>query len=105
MNPQSTYYARIKLCESSNPATPGQFATTIDIQGKRMATDVDIAASAGGVGKPLDLVFNDIRPENGVLAIRFWHRFSGEAMVQAIEIGPSRSAPGGKPVSFQFPPK
>ena len=34
VNPQSTYYARIKLCQPTAPSTPGQFATTIDIQGK-----------------------------------------------------------------------
>ena len=67
-----------------------------------MAKDVDIAATAGGLGKAADLVFNDIKPENGVIAIRFWHRTSGEAMVQAIEIGPGRCDPGAKPVSLQF---
>ena len=31
---------------------------------------------------------------HGVIALRFWNRFSGEAMVQAIEIGPGRGEPG-----------
>jgi hypothetical protein len=76
--------------------------TTIDIQGRTVAADVDIAATAGGQGKAADLVFDEIPPEHGVIAIRFWNRFSGEAMVQAPEIGPGRSSdPGDKPVSFQ----
>ena len=103
VDPKLTYYARIKLCQPNAPAKPGGFATSIDIQGKPVANDVDIAATAGGLGKAVDLMFNDIRPEHGVIAIRFWHRAAGEAMVQAIEIGPGKSDPGAKPVSFQFP--
>ena len=53
------------------------------------------------VGKAVDLVFNDIRPEHGIIAIRFWNRFSGEAMVQAIEIGPGQGTPGAKPVPYR----
>ena len=70
-----------------------------------MAADVDIAATAGGLGKAVDLVFNDIKPQNGVIAIRFWNRMSGEAMVQAIEIGPGQSEPGAKPVQVAVLPK
>ncbi len=66
-----------------------------------MAADGDIAATAGGRGKAVDLVFNDLMPEHGVIAIRFWNRFSGDAMVQAIEIGPGHAEPGAKPVTFQ----
>jgi hypothetical protein len=104
VDPKSTYHARVKLCQADAPSAPGKLATTIDIQGKTVAADVDIAATAGGLGKAADMVFNNIKPENGVIAIRFWNRFSGEAMVQAIEIGPGRSKPGAKPVSSQ-PPK
>ena len=39
--------------------------------GKPVAVDMDIAATAGGLGKAADLVFNDIRPQHGVIAIRF----------------------------------
>jgi len=39
----------------------------------------------------------------GVIAIRFWNRFSGEAMVQAIEIAPADGAPAIRPVSAQRP--
>jgi hypothetical protein len=91
VRPQSTYYARIKLCQSEAAPKPGEYATTIDIQGQRRATDIDVAAKAGGLGKPLDLVFNDIQPQHGVIAIRLWNRATGQAAVQAIEIGPGQA--------------
>ena len=36
---------------------------------------MDIAATAGGLGQAADLVFNDIRPQHGVIAIRFTAAF------------------------------
>lgn len=104
VDPKQTYHVRIKLCQADAPSAPGMLATSIDIQGKPAAVDVDIAATAGGQGKPADLVFNDVKPQNGVLAIRFWNRHGGEAMVQAIEIGPGQSEPGAKPVQAAIPP-
>ncbi len=65
---------------------------------------MDIAATAGGLGKAVDLVFNDIRPQHGVIAIRFQGTVSTIAMIQAIEVGPGPSAAGAKPVAFPFPP-
>jgi hypothetical protein len=103
VDPKLSHHVRIKLCQVDAPAAPGKLATTIDIQGKTVATDVDIAATAGGLGKAVDLVFNDVKPRNGVLAIRFWNRHAGEAMVQAIEIGPGQSEPGAKPVQAAVP--
>lgn len=98
VDPKRTYHVRIKLCQADVPAAPGKLATSIDIQGKPVAADVDIAATAGGLGKAVDLVFNDVEPKNGVIAIRFRNGFGGEAMVQAIEIGPGRSEGGARPV-------
>ncbi len=88
VNPRLTYRARIKLCQAKASAKPGTFATTIEIQGKPVAREVDVAVAAGGTGKAYDLTFLDIRPENGVIAIRFLNPGTGEAMVQAIEIDP-----------------
>jgi hypothetical protein len=104
VDPKLTHYARIKLCQVDAPAAPNKLATSIDIQGKTAAQDVDIAATAGGQGKAVDLVFNDIKPQNGVIAIRFSNRHDGEAIVQAIEIGPGQSEPGAKPVQAALPP-
>ena len=69
-----------------------------------MLSELDIAATAGGLGKAVDLVFNDIRPKHGVIAIHF-HGSSGTiAMIQAIEVGPGPGGTGAKPVAFVFPP-
>jgi hypothetical protein len=99
--PTETYHARLKFCQREQPAKPGGYATSVEILGREVAHDMDIAATAGGLGRAVDLVFNDIRPQHGVLAIRFWNRFGGEAMIQAIEIGPGTSPAGAKPVAFQ----
>ena len=48
-------------------------------------------------------IFNGIRPEHGMLALRFWNRFGGEAMVQAVEIGPGDSELGAQPVKAVVP--
>ncbi len=103
MLPTQTYHVRLKFCQTQQPAKPGGYATNIDILGKPVVRDMDIAATAGGLGRAVDLVFNDIRPKNGVISIRFWHRQSGEAMIQAIEVGPGSSPAGAKPVQFRFP--
>ena len=65
---------------------------------------MDIAATAGGLGKAVDLVFNHIRPKHGVIALRFQGTVSTIAMIQAIEVGPGPGAAGAKPVAFPFPP-
>lgn len=103
VNPKLTYSVRIKLCQTAKPSKPGELATTIDLQGKTVAKDVDIAATAGGLNKAVDLVFNDVRPEHGIIAVRFWHRFAGTASVQAIELLPGPTQPGAKPVQYKFP--
>ena len=101
VNPKPAYSVRIKLCQTAALSAPGNSATSIAIQGKTVAADVDIAATAGGLSKAADLVFNDVRPEHGVIAIRFWHSAAGQAMVQAIEVAPGPSTPGAKPVTLE----
>jgi hypothetical protein len=91
VDPRLTYQARIKLCQAEAAAIPGHFATTIEIQGKPEAINVNVADAAGGPGRAYDLTYNDIRPENGLIAIRFSNPGGGEAMVQAIEITPGRN--------------
>jgi hypothetical protein len=102
--PQQTYHAKLKFCQADRPIKPGGLATSIDILGKTVVRDMDIAATAGGLGKAVDVVFDDLRPSHGVISIRFWNRFSGNAMVQAIEIGPGRIPAGAVPVEFRAAP-
>jgi len=93
----------MKFCQTEPAPKPGEYATNIEIQGDPVVSDLDVAATAAGLNKAVDLVFNDVRPKHGVIAIRFRHRDKGNAMVQAIEIGPGATAAGARPVSFQFP--
>ncbi len=102
--PEQTYHVRLKFCQARKPSKPGGYVTNVEIGGKPVAVDMDIAATAGGLGKAVNLVFNDIRPEHGVIAIRFQGTVSTIAMIQAIEVGPGLSAAGAKPVAFAFPP-
>ena len=62
---------------------------------------MDITATGGGVNKAADLVFDDIRPSHGVIAIRFIGRAGKEAMIQAIEVGPGPGGKGAKPAVFR----
>jgi hypothetical protein len=101
--PTQTYHVRLKFCQTEQPAKPGGYATSIDVLGEHAVSDMDIAATAGGLGKAVDLVLNDIRPKNGVISIRLWNRFSGEAMIQAIEVGPGASPAGAKPAQLHLP--
>ncbi len=102
--PTLTYHVLLKFCQTAQPAQPGGYATNIELQGQQVVTDMDIAATAGGLGRPVDLVFNGVRPQHGVIAIRFRHRFVGDALIQAIEVGPGGCPPGVKPITFRFPP-
>jgi hypothetical protein len=48
----------------------------------------------------VDLVFNDIEPESGVISVRFVGPPGGEAVCQALEVGPGDGGPGAKPVQL-----
>jgi hypothetical protein len=57
-------------------------------------------------GSPeVDLIFNDVRPEHGTIAVRFFCRLAGNAMVQAIEVGPGSASGGAKPVPVGSRPR
>ena len=88
VDPQTQYRIRIKFCQVADSDLPEKQAITIDLQGRTVQTDLDVAEYIGGLGRSLDLVYNGIPAEHGVIAIRFWNRHGGEAMVQAIEIEP-----------------
>ncbi len=99
-----TYHARLKFLESRTGDVK-QRAMTVWINGREVVAGFDIAGTAAaaakaasGLGRPVDLVFNDIAPVNGVISIRFAGTFGGEAIVQAIEIGPGDGGKGAAPV-------
>jgi hypothetical protein len=67
----------------------------ISVNGNKVVKKLDVTAMAGGTNKAIDLFFNDIKPNNGVIEIHFegltydeaGSTRSGEAFVQALEIG------------------
>jgi len=114
-----TYHARLKLAEVRN-VEPKARAMNVAINGVEKVARLDIAATAAGearftqhpgdsyglwsgVGRAVDLVFNDIQPKNGVISIQFTGVNGAEAIVQAIEIGPGKTAEGAKPIQVEFP--
>ncbi len=78
----------------------------ICLNGREVVRNLNVAATAGGSNQAVDLIFNDVAPENGVLVIRFTsvrvavgdQTMRGEAFVQAIEVGPGSGGRGAKPV-------
>ncbi|MBN2577464.1 MAG: hypothetical protein JXB10_00545 [Pirellulales bacterium] len=105
VSPSATYHVRIKFAEARTDDRPGQFATSIAIQGEDVVKDMDVAATAGGYDRAVDLVFNDVQPRNGLITIRFYNPHGQSAIAQAVEIGPGRATGGAKPVVFQRPLK
>jgi len=114
-----TYCARLKFAENRY-VPPEQRAVTILISGEQVVAGMDIAATAAGgpatqavkspgghleqsagMGRAVDLVFDGIRPKNGTIEIRFKGSFGGEAIVQAIEIGPGDGGQGATPVTIE----
>jgi len=100
-------YVRLKFAEHQYSG-PRQRAMTIYINDQKMVDGFDVFATAGAVNRAVDLVYNQIQPQNGVLAIRFvGESIEGrptEAMVQAIEVGPGDGGRGSQPKTIYCPP-
>ena len=94
------YYARLKFA-----ATRGMDAPTncfdVRINGRLAVERLDVATTAGGTNRAVDLVFNDLAPVNGIIEVRFTAAASGpsEAFVQALELGPGSGGRGAKPLA------
>jgi len=97
------HYVRLKFAETRT-VEPKARAVTITINGTEMVADLDIAATAGGLNKAVDLVFNDIRPQHGTIEVRLCNRHNGEAILQALEVGPGNGGTGANPVCLPQPP-
>ncbi len=69
---------------------------------------LDMHATAGGLDRAVDLVFNDLEPRNGIIEVHLTGAerleagkpVRGEAFLQALEIGLGNGGGGAKPVSF-----
>lgn len=96
-----TYHVRLLFAENEYE-TAGERPMDISINGKTVASAFDIVKAAGAPRKAIDLVFNNLQPENGTIAITFKGlEVNGQrrhATVQAIEVGPgdARLPPKGK---------
>ena len=104
------YHVRIKLMET-RIAPPSRRDMTIVINDQTMVKNLDILATASGqsvalepgipdthqrpagLNQAVDVVFDNISPKHGVVAVCFVGSANGHALVSAIELGPG---PGGK---------
>jgi len=110
------YHIRIKLMET-RAVPPDKRGMNIAINGQSVVSNLDIAATAAGqspepgavtkynhqlqagMNHAVDLVFNDIKPQHGVIAVRFIGAGQAEAIVSAMEVGPGNGGEGMKPIS------
>jgi len=88
-----TKQVRLRFAErrTSNP-NPFLRAGTVLINGKVVVENFDIADTAGGLNRAIDLVFNDIQPSRGIIEVRLRNDYGGEAALQAMEVGPADGA-------------
>ncbi|MBI4601927.1 MAG: hypothetical protein HY721_08190 [Planctomycetes bacterium] len=98
VGPGTTYHVRLKLAETRSADVRLRLLTVV-VNGEEVASRVDIAATAGGLNRAADLVFNGLEPAGGVIAVRFLGSEGGEAIVQAIEIGPGDGGEGARAVT------
>ena len=104
------YHVRLKFAATRGLDTRKN-CFEIRVNGERMVERLDVAATAGGPQRAVDLVFNDVAPRNGIIEVRFIaaralvndQLVRGEAFVQALEIGPGESLSGATPVSAPAP--
>lgn len=96
------YYVKLKFAATRIKDTRHN-CITIDVAGERKVTNFDVSATAGGANKAVDLIFNNIKPRNGVIEIKMrgglpWAK-DALAFVQAIEVGPGNGGTGAIPVT------
>ncbi len=96
------YYVRLKFA-ANRRLNSCENCVSIAINGQPRVAKMDVAATAGGTQRAVDLVFNNVRPRNGVIDIRFTggnpeYGLAGEAFVQGVEVGPGSSEEGAAPV-------
>ena len=97
------YHVRLKFAATRGLDTC-QNCVTVVIDGKEVVRKMDVAATAGGPNRAVNLVFHGIQPRNGVIDICFSGGdpsigVAGEAFAQAIEVGPGDGGQGAKPVT------
>ncbi len=89
--PTGPYYAKLKFAASRGLDSTKNLVSVV-INGRQVVKRMDVEATAGGKDRAVDLAFNDITPQNGIIDIQFIggdtdKGLVGEAYVQAIEVG------------------
>ncbi len=97
------YYVRVKFAACRGLDTC-ENCVTVQLNGQEVVRKMDVAATAGGPFRAADIVFDNVEPRNGVIALRFLggdraSGLAGEAFVQALEIGQGSGGPGVQPVT------
>ena len=70
------------------------------INGEPIFQRLDVATTAGGPNRAANLVFNRIRPRNGMIEVRLRaSNLKGEAFLQALELIPGFTSVESKPIS------
>ncbi|GMU21877.1 MAG: hypothetical protein AMXMBFR13_19650 [Phycisphaerae bacterium] len=111
-----TYHVRLKFMEHRSIDPAGR-AVNVLLNGRSVVEGMDIAATAAGrpasvitvlpnrvkvyegLNTAVDLVFNEVQPEHGVIAIRMTGSNGGEAILSAIEVAPGSGAQGAQPIA------
>lgn len=112
------YHVRLKFMESRKEP-PRDRAMHVFINGRQVVSRLDIAATAEGkpgdiepparhdllpgAHKAVDLVFNNIVPKNGVIAVRLQGVNGRDAIVSAMEVAPGPGGDGMKPIAAPIP--
>ncbi len=91
------YYARLKFAETRTIA-PTERALTILINGAEAVKNMDVSATAGGANTAVDIVLNDIQPQHGIIEVRLKNEHQGEAILQALEVGPGDGGESASPI-------
>ncbi len=97
------YHVRVKLAET-RAVEPAKRAFSIDINGQERVRALDVAATAGGLNRAADLVFDGVPAREGIVAVRFRGVGDAEAIAQAVEIGPGSGGKGASPVCLAGTP-
>ncbi len=97
-----TYHVRLKLAETRRGESAWGLQT-IEVNGRPIAENMDVGATAGGVNRAVDLVANGITPQNGIIAVRVRSTTGGEAILQAAEVGLGDGGVGARPTTGMLP--
>jgi Di-glucose binding within endoplasmic reticulum. len=93
------YHARLKFAETEFTEA-GRRGITILINGEKKVSDLDLFATGGAKNKAVDLVFNTLRPKNGIIEVRLsassLHGCRPDAILQALEVGPGEGGTGAR---------